>query len=102
MQMMEHGAKVDPQSFMGGMGAILSLDTHGIYEERIWMLYKDLCQEDIIKTFACLRGCQLGFISEQQLSNAINGDRDAVVVDDVLKRVKDRLDQFDRAVPALN
>lgn len=43
-QMLKEGARIDPQSFLGGLGAVLALDTHRIYGPRIWMLYKDVCR----------------------------------------------------------
>jgi len=86
--------KIDPQCSMGGLGHILGLDTEDIYEERIWMLYKDVCGQNMVKMLACLRASQLGFIKSCQLNAAIDGQTD-IDVDDLLLKVKKRLKEFD-------
>ncbi len=97
VMIMKESPEIDPQGFGDGLGTILSLDTEGIYEERIWMLYKDLCGKDIVKLFACLRGSQLGFITTQQLNDAIDGTQGIFDVDDLLAEVKNRLTEFDKS-----
>ncbi|GAG31654.1 unnamed protein product, partial [marine sediment metagenome] len=82
--------KIDPQGALGGLGTILLLDTFSIYEERIWMLYKDVCHQDIVKTLACIRGCQLGIVSEQQLNRFIDGKENTFVPEDLLEKVKEQ------------
>lgn len=96
VQMARLSPTIDPQSALGSLGAILSLDTEDIYEERIWMLYKNVCGEDIAKTLACLRGSQLGLITSVQLNNAIDGIGGSFDVNDLLAKVKERLKEFDR------
>ncbi len=95
VQMLKESPKIDPQSAFGGLGAILSLDTENIYEERIWMLYKDMCGQDMVKTLACLRASQLGFITNSQLNQAIDGVI-GLDVDGLLVKVKKRLKEFDK------
>lgn len=95
MLLMTKSLQIDPQGAMGGLGTILSLDTEGIYEERIWMLFKDVCGEDIVKTLACLRASQLGFTTTNKLNSAIDGDNPDFDVDDLLSKVKNRLAGFD-------
>lgn len=98
--MMKMSPKIDPQCFFGGLGPILALDTEDIYEERIWMLYKDVCGQDMVKTLACLRASQLGIITTSQLNGAIDGNNSSLDVDDILKKVKERLEQFDKVALA--
>jgi len=93
-EMMELSSKIDPQSAIGGLGAVLSLDTEGIYEERIWMLYKDVCGQDITKTLACLRASQLAIITTSELNNAIDGMNNSFDVDALLVKVKEKLKEF--------
>lgn len=95
--MIKLAPKIDPQGALGGLGAVMSLDTEGIYEERIWMLYKDVCGEDMVKTLACLRGSQLGFITNIQLNNAIDNPNGSFDVDDLLTKIKEGLKEFDVA-----
>ena len=61
-----------------GVEATALLETYRIYGCRIWMLYKDVCREDIANTQAVLRATQLGIVSEQQLNTAID-NRGAVL-----------------------
>lgn len=86
---------VDPDSMLGGLGSLLSLDTNKIYGSRIWVLYKDVCGESIVKTIGVLRAVQLGIINKHTLSNAIDiegvSDFD---VDIVLIKVRTALPAF--------
>jgi hypothetical protein len=95
----EDGAEIDPDGFMGGFGAVLSLDTHRIYGSRIWMLYKDVCGEDLRVTLAILRAVQLGFLSEVDLRSAIEGSGMDHVLDvpALVAKVEERLPNFQRA-----
>lgn len=86
--------KIDPDSAFGGLGVILSLDTYGIYGPRIWMLYKDVCEQDLIKTLAVLRGVQLGLLDEAILSNAIDNRGAGLDVNDILDLVRKELPEF--------
>ena len=96
-RMLKDGAKIDPQSFAGGVGAVLGLDTHKIYGSRIWMLYKDVCGEDLTKTLAVLRACQLGKLSDIAMQHAIDFRGEGIDVDDLVKVVKAELKEFDVA-----
>lgn len=69
--MIKNGANVDPDDFMGGLGAILGLDSHDIYGSDIWILYKDVCGESLVRVLTLLRAIQLGFMPERELKDAI-------------------------------
>lgn len=43
---------IDPDNLLGGLGVMLDLETLEVYGARIWMLYKDVCGEDLVKTLA--------------------------------------------------
>jgi hypothetical protein len=89
-QMLEQGGKIDPDCFAGGFGAILSLDSYGIYGSRIWMLYKDVCGENITTTLAVLRACQLGFVTESKINHAIDNYGEGIDVSALVAAVKER------------
>src|SRR3990172_6720792 len=89
LQLLERVERIDPGNCMGGMGSILSLDSAGIYGEHIWMLYKDVCGEDLVKTCAVMRSWQLGFIDDPK---AVKPEE----VDGLLAKVKERLPMFGR------
>lgn len=91
--LISQNAQIDPISAFGPFSSILSLDSYRIYGADIWRLYKYVCQSDIVKCIALLRGCQLGFIPESDIHQAIqnNGGLD---VDSVMEQVLNRLDTF--------
>ena len=43
MEIITQGKTIDPDDFMGGMSALLSLDSHGIYGTYIYLLHNDVC-----------------------------------------------------------
>ena len=99
MEMIEGGEKIDPDSFMGGFGAILSLDTHEIYGTDIYVLHSDICERELSKTLAVLRSVQLGFLSGTLLKNACSrqdySGKKMIDVEGLYKRVKKELPNFD-------
>ena len=99
MEMIQNGERVDPDSFMGGFGCILSLDTHGIYGTDIYVLHSDICDRDLSKTLAVLRSVQLGFLHESTLKNACSrqdySGKKMIPVKELYTKVKKRLPNFD-------
>lgn len=93
-EVIKRGATIDPDHFMGGLGALISLDSFGIYGQRIWMLYKDVCGEDLVASLGVLRGCQMGFVGRETLDRAIDNRGADLDVTDVLARVRDALPRF--------
>lgn len=71
IRLVQYGPQLDPDNVMGGLGMLLSLDTLGIYGSHIWILYKDICGESLLRTAAILRGCQLGIIRKEDVHAAI-------------------------------
>jgi hypothetical protein len=90
--------KIDPDNIIGGIGVLLSLDTHGIYGADIYILYNDICRNDMVKMLAVLRAVQLGFFSENILKDACHRqDRsgvDMIPVNDLYVKVKEELPNF--------
>ncbi len=72
-QIMEHGEKIDPDNAFGGLGPILALDTHEIYGSNIWILFKDVCGQNIVHMIAMLRAIQLGLIPYGTMRDHIFG-----------------------------
>jgi len=94
MQLIKNNAIVDPRSALGPFGTILSLDSCGIYGPRIWMLYKDVCKQDIVKTIAVMRAFGFGFVSKESLSHAIDSYGSGIDVDSLVEQVLNRLEDF--------
>ncbi len=94
MEILQKTEEIDPDCALGGLGTLLSLDTYNIYGSRIWMLYKDVCKQDIVKTIAMLRACQLGILSRDSLNYAIDNYGKGIDVDSLYKQVKEQLPNF--------
>lgn len=100
-RMMLQNEKIDPDSVLGPLGGIMFLDTLGIYGSRVWMLYKDVCGESILKMIAVLRAVQLGCYQASLLDKAIDrpGKYDVSrLADDALAAVREKLPNFGKEV----
>jgi hypothetical protein len=99
MDILTNSEKIDPDGAMGGLGAILLLDTYGIYGADIYVLHNDICNRKLNLTMACLRACQLGLFPSATLKQACaRQDRSGtslVIPDALLLAVKKRLPKFD-------
>jgi len=100
MRLLAESAEIDPDGCLGGLEAILSLDTLGLYGPNIWMLFKDVCGEDLVRTYAVLRGHQLGYVSQNDILHAINNRGDGLDPDIVLAQVQERLPRLGSLVLA--
>ena len=99
INILKQAKAIDPQGAMVGLGPILSLDTHGIYGPRIWMLYKDVCGQDMPKMLAALRSVQLGIVPESTLIRAIDNNGEGFDPDEALRLVQARLPGFQAPLP---
>ena len=97
---LQEGPKIDPDDFAGPFGVMLGLDTMGIYGPRIWMLFKDVCGQDMTKMVACLRGVQLGLMNEAKLDHAIDHRGEGLDVDTIMIDVCKTLPRFNK--PAIS
>ncbi|KKL70479.1 hypothetical protein LCGC14_1813030 [marine sediment metagenome] len=86
--------EIDPDDLLGEMSNILSLDTFAIYGSRIWMLYKDVCKQDIVKVIGLLRAAQLGFMTKSELDHAIDNYGESIDIDSLMSKVRERLPNF--------
>lgn len=62
-QILQHGNEIDPAGFEPVM-KILMLDTWGIYGSDIWVLYKNICGQNIANLITLIRAAQLGMIDK--------------------------------------
>jgi hypothetical protein len=99
MEIMKINKTVDPDSFLGEIGSILSLDSMGIYGTDIYVLWSDICERDTVSMISVLRACQMGFISEDVIKDASGRqDRSGVEMidrNDLYKKVCEALPNFD-------
>lgn len=98
MQMLQPN-NIDPDNGLGGLGAILMLDSLGIYGTDIYVLNSDICERNLAKMLATLRAVQLGLFSGDILKDAAHrqdySGRELVPVDELYEKVKERLPNFD-------
>lgn len=93
---------INPDAALGEVANLLGLDTLGIYGSRIWMLYKDVCKEDIAKVVGVLRANQLGFMTKAELGHAIDNYGEGIDIDSLLSKVKERLPNFNLELESVN
>lgn len=96
-EIMIDGGKIDPDDAFAGFGTIMGLDSRGIWDHRIWMLYKDVCGEDLMKMIALVRAEQLGQlagVTKKALNHAIDNRGEGINVDAAVEAVKERLPNF--------
>jgi len=94
INILKEGEKIDPDNMLGGFGVLLSLDTLGLYGSKIWMLYKDVCNCELIAMLAVLRGWQLGYVTNQQIHHAVDNRGEGINVADIHERVVKSLPNF--------
>lgn len=70
MTMINEIPKHDPDSMLGAFSPLISLDNLDIYEENIWMLYKDVCGYSTLKCAILFRANQLGFLNAAEIKKA--------------------------------
>lgn len=103
---LEKGAEIDPDDVFKGFGTIMSMDMFEIRGDKIWMLFKDICKQDLVRTIGMIRACQLGFLGRDNLLHAINhqyGNPEKLLdVEGLMMQVRERLPSFkkDIAPPA--
>ncbi|MFO7742771.1 MAG: hypothetical protein R6X31_10720 [Anaerolineae bacterium] len=96
MELLAEGGDIDPDNGMGGLGHVLSMDTLNLYSSKIWMLYKDVCGQDLKKMVAVLRGWQLGMVTKGEIHRAVDNWGAGLDVEDILNQVQERLPEFGR------
>jgi hypothetical protein len=93
IEIVKQGATIDPHCGEPIL-QILHLDSLELYGSRIWMLYKDVCGQNLSKTLACIRGWQLGHIAKETLNYAIDNRGAGLDLDGLCKKVKEELPEF--------
>lgn len=98
-QLMKETPQIDPDNIMGGMGVILSLDDMGVRGPKIWMLYKDVCKENLTYLNAVMRGRQLGHLSSEKIQHAIEHYGEGLDLPAILAKVQSELPAFGGLTP---
>ena len=99
MELLKNGKNIDPEystELYGDTFFLCLLDEYEIYGPRIWMLYKDVCKQEISYAFAILRACQLGQIGVEKVNHAIDNYGEGIDLEEVMKAVQERLPKFNK------
>ena len=96
MKSLEMNEKIDPENCFGPWGLMVNLDSMGIYNEQIWLLYNDLCGRSIHNTIVVARAWQLGILDKPQIDQAIE-QRDGLPFLELVERVVEKLPCFARS-----
>ena len=95
MDSLKHGEEIDPDNGFKAWGFVLNLDGLGIYSNRVWMLYKDVCRENLAHAIGMARSVQLGIVTADELNEAIDGKK-TLDVESTLDKVCEQLPRFNR------
>ena len=82
------------QNNADGVNIITLLDTLEIRGSKIWMLFKDVCDQDLVKMIGVLKAHQLGFISKECLITGMMNYGEGIDVEYCLSRVRETLPNF--------
>ena len=96
-QLIKENARVDPDSALGELGTILHLDSAGIYASDIWMVYKDICGQNIVSFIGLFRAIQMGYMPTSELKTALKQPYASLAdgrLHEVLGQVRERLPAF--------
>ena len=85
LRLLNDGDNINPDTNRGGLEAIFVLDILGIYGSKIWMLYKDVCRENLIYMMGLLRAYQLGMLTQAEILSAIDNQSSLNVAEYIAK-----------------
>jgi hypothetical protein len=94
----KQGVTIDPDCAFMEMGGCVAFDSANIYEHRIWMLYKDVCDHNLVHTLGILRARQLGFLNQASLDHAIDNRGDGINVEELVAKVQEQLPKFGKTL----
>ena len=100
---MANHEEIDPQAVMGGLGAIMILDTWEIYGTDIYVLWNDKCNRDVRQMLMLMRATQLGLFSHTKLQEMAGDQMRQVNLSDeemaeLDEKVCEQLEDFARPV----
>lgn len=70
-QVYQNAYNIDTFTSLGSLAYYLQLDSLGIRGSMIWILYKDICKENILHFMAVIRAVQMGIVAHSDLTTAV-------------------------------
>ena len=95
MEILKDGEAIDPQSFMGSLSAILTLDMYRIYGKAIYQLWDGVCKCDTRMLLVLLRAGQMGITPCYDIVNLSKGIGE-INLTELDKQVCERLPEFQK------
>lgn len=95
-------AAIDPDSMTAPFGTMFSLDFCEIYGSRIWVLYKDVCGENLIHFVGLLRATQLGLVCSSDVFDASDSQNVSLDLAAILAQVRAELSGFAKDEPQVS
>lgn len=86
--------KIDPQSANADFSPLFDMDYLGFYGSDIWILFKNICGEDVLKFIVLMRSIQMGLLDGTKVQEAVEnevGDFDFV---ELLAKLQNKLNKF--------
>lgn len=93
-QLIQQGTKMDADNVFGGFGSVITLDELGIYGSEIWILYKNICDENARKMVVLLRAAQLGIQNINEIYDVI----DSFLIEKKPQKLKMSFEEMNRQV----
>ena len=97
VDLVEQAVRIDPDSALGVLGPFILLDMRHIYGADLYMLWNDVCSQDVVKMIAILRARQLGGLAgttDAALKHAIQNRGEGLDLDAILTAFRSRLPRF--------
>lgn len=95
LRVIQEGSTIDPDAISSAL-ALFDFDAMGIYGSNIWILYKDVCGENLVRVFALLRARQLGLLPETAIKKAVEHGSIIIDLDCLIESVQAKLPNFGR------
>jgi len=86
--------KLDPENLLDLPGYLFIMDTFGIYDGNLWNIHSRLCEMEIVKTIAILRGLQLGILSSDQLERILKSKVETINFSVLITQIRSKLGRF--------
>ena len=74
-----------PDDSLGPFGSMYRLETINCKGPRIWILYKDICNENVVTLTKVLRAIDDKIISEEEINDAIDNGKKIDIIEIIVK-----------------
>lgn len=95
IQIIKNGNIIDPDSLNTDEMNLFLIDELEIYGPNLWILYKDVCQQNLLSLFSLFRAYELKIITKVKIHDFItNQSLDDFNIDNLLEQVRQTIPNF--------